>query len=51
MELEMIRKIAAGLVIAGLAIAPTVAFAKVYKTEKTCVAHKMHWKNGKCVKA
>ena len=44
----MIRRLTTGLVIAGLAIAPSVAFAKVYKTEKTCVAHHMLWKNGKC---
>ena len=51
MELPMIRRITTGLVIATLAVAPTVAFAKMYKTEKTCVAHKMVWKDGKCVKA
>ena len=47
----MIRKIAAGLVIAGLAVAPTLAFAKTYKTQATCTAHHMVWKDGKCTKA
>lgn len=47
----MIRRITTGLIIAGLAIAPTVAFAKVYKTEKSCVTHHMMWKHGKCHKA
>jgi len=52
----MIHRIAAGILVAGLAmsaIVPTVALAatKVYKTEKTCVAHKMLWKDGACHKA
>lgn len=47
----MIRRLTTGLLIAGLAIAPSVAFAKVYKTEKACAAHHMVWKNGKCHKA
>lgn len=47
----MIRRITTGLVIAGLAIAPSIAFAKTYKTEKSCTAHHMVWKNGKCQQA
>lgn len=51
MELIMIRHIATGLVAAGLALAPSFAFAKTYKTQKTCVKHHMVWKDGKCHKA
>jgi hypothetical protein len=47
----MIRRIATSLVIAGIALAPAAAFAKTYKTEKTCVKHHMMWKDGKCAKA
>ena len=50
-EFFMIRHIATGLVVAGLALAPTFAFAKTYKTEKTCVKHHLVWKDGKCHKA
>ena len=41
----MIRRITTGLIIAGLAVAPTLAFAKVYKTQATCTAHHMVWKS------
>ncbi len=51
LEKIMIRHIATGLVIASIALAPAVAFAKTYKTEKSCVKHHMTWKDGKCVKA
>ena len=34
-----------------LALAPSFAFAKTYKTQKTCVKHHMVWKDGKCHKA
>ena len=51
MELTMIRRISTGLIIAGLALAPSFAFAKTYKTQKTCVKHHMVWKDGKCHKA
>ena len=47
----MIRRIATGLIIAGIALVPAAAFAKTYKTEKTCVKHHMTWKDGKCTKA
>ena len=46
----MIRRIATGLIIAGIALVPAIASAKTYKTEKTCVKHQMMWKDGKCVK-
>lgn len=46
----MIRRIATSLLIAGIALAPAVASAKTYKTEKTCVKHHMTWKDGKCMK-
>ena len=51
LENIMIRHLATGLVIATIALAPAVAFAKTYKTEKSCVKHHMTWKDGKCVKA
>ena len=51
MELTMIRRITTGLVVAGLALAPTFAFAKTYKTAKSCAAHHMVWKDGACHKA
>ena len=47
----MIRRISTGLIIAGLALAPSFAFATTYKTEKTCVKHHMVLKDGKCHKA
>jgi len=50
-EYIMIRRIATSLIIAGIALAPAAAFAKTYKTEKTCVKHHMTWKDGKCAKA
>ena len=46
----MIRRIATSLLIAGIALAPAVASAKTYKTEKTCVKHHMIWKDSKCMK-
>jgi len=46
----MIRHIATGLIIAGIALSPVAAFAKTYKSEKTCVKHHMMWKDGKCMK-
>jgi hypothetical protein len=51
MESIMIRHLATTLVVAGLALAPAAAFAKTYKTEKSCVKHHMVWKDGKCTKA
>jgi len=50
-EYIMIRRIATGIIIAGIALVPAAAFAKTYKTEKTCVKHHMLWKDGKCAKA
>jgi len=47
----MIRRIATGLIIAGIALAPAIASAKTYKSEKSCVKHHMVWKDGKCAKA
>lgn len=47
----MIRHIATGLVVASLALAPSFAFAKTYKTENSCKKHHMVWKDGKCTKA
>jgi hypothetical protein len=49
-EITMIRRIATGLIVAGIAFVPAAAFAKTYKTEKTCVKHHMVWKDGKCTK-
>ena len=47
----MIRRIAMGLIVAGIAFAPAIASAKTFKTDKTCVKHQMVWKDGKCAKA
>ena len=44
-------KLSVAILALGLAIVPTLASAKTYKTEKSCVKHMMVWKNGKCHKA